>query len=182
MHVQIVYLCKFMHTICTCNSWKFHLKKYFTAVTIFPTHVQGISGTGSLRIGSSFLGAFSGGKPVFFPRPTWGNHNPIFTHAGNKIDNYTYYDPTTCGFNAEGCFNDLKNNIPDGAVVMFHACAHNPTGVDPSAEQWKELSNICKQKGFTVYFDMAYQVCHFNISIFDQFYKKNNLNGKKSPN
>ena len=119
---------------------------------------QGISGTGSLRIGSAFLAAFSGGKTIYLPRPSWGNHNPIFTHAGNKIDGYSYYDPKTCGFNADGCFNDLKNNVPDGSVVLFHACAHNPTGVDPTAEQWKQLSEICKEKSFTVYFDMAYQV------------------------
>ena len=119
---------------------------------------QSISGTGSLRIGSSFLAKFSGGRPVYLPRPSWGNHNPIFTHAGNKIDSFTYYDAKTCGFDANGCFDDLKNKVPEGAVVLFHACAHNPTGVDPNAEQWKELSQICKDKNFVVYFDMAYQV------------------------
>lgn len=119
---------------------------------------QSISGTGSLRIGSSFLAKFSGGRPVYLPRPSWGNHNPIFTHAGNKIDSFTYYDSKTCGFDAAGCFDDLKNKVPEGAVVLFHACAHNPTGVDPNEEQWKELSQICKDKNFVVYFDMAYQV------------------------
>jgi len=118
---------------------------------------QSISGTGSLRIGSSFLAKFSGGRPVYLPRPSWGNHNPIFTHAGNKIDSFTYYDAKTCGFDAAGCFDDLKNKVPEGAVVLFHACAHNPTGVDPNEEQWKELSQICKDKNFVVYFDMAYQ-------------------------
>jgi len=119
--------------------------------------VQGISGTGSLRIGSSFLAKFSGGKTIYLPRPSWGNHNPIFMHAGNKIDSFSYYDSSTCGFDSQGCFDDLKNKVPDGACVLFHACAHNPTGVDPTPEQWKELSQICKDKNFLVYFDMAYQ-------------------------
>ena len=120
--------------------------------------VQTISGTGSLRIGSEYLAKFSGGKPIYMPTPTWGNHHPIFKNPGNDIAAFAYYDPTTCGFDAEGCFNDLKNNVPDGACVVFHACAHNPTGVDPTPEQWNELSAICKEKNFLVYFDMAYQV------------------------
>jgi len=118
---------------------------------------QAISGTGALRIGSAYLNAFSGGRTVFLPRPSWGNHNPIFTHGGNKIDNFAYYDGSTCGFDAAGCYDELRNKVPKGAVVVFHACAHNPTGVDPLAEQWKELSAICKEKEFLVFFDMAYQ-------------------------
>merc|ERR1712227_942937 len=119
---------------------------------------QGISGTGALRIGSAFLAKFSGGRPVYLPKPSWGNHTPIFAHAGNQLGGFTYYDPSTCGFDAEGCYNDLRNNVPEGAVVVFHACAHNPTGVDPLPEQWTELSKICKEKNFLVFFDMAYQV------------------------
>jgi len=118
---------------------------------------QAISGTGALRIGSAYLNAFSGGKTVFLPRPSWGNHNPIFTHGGNKIDNFAYYDAGTCGFDAAGCYDELRNKVPNGSVVVFHACAHNPTGVDPLPEQWKELSAICKEKEFLVFFDMAYQ-------------------------
>jgi aspartate aminotransferase len=45
----------------------------------------------------------------------------------------------------------------DGSVFMFHACAHNPTGVDPTIEQWKEISALCKTKGHSVFMDSAYQ-------------------------
>ena len=48
-------------------------------------------------------------------------------------------------------------NIPEKSVILLHACAHNPTGVDPKPEQWKELSQLIKQKNLYVYFDMAYQ-------------------------
>jgi aspartate/tyrosine/aromatic aminotransferase len=51
---------------------------------------------------------------------------------------------------------DLKN-APSGAVVLLHACAHNPTGVDPSLEQWKQLSGVCKEKELLCFFDSAYQ-------------------------
>jgi aspartate aminotransferase len=44
-------------------------------------------------------------------------------------------------------------------VVLLHACAHNPTGVDPTPEQWKEISSVMKDKQLFPFFDMAYQVC-----------------------
>ena len=47
--------------------------------------------------------------------------------------------------------------IPEGSVIMLHACAHNPTGVDPTPEQWKEMSAVIKQRGLLPFFDMAYQ-------------------------
>lgn len=67
-----------------------------------------------------------------------------------------YYDEKTCGFNAAGFFDDL-NKIPSNSVVLLHACAHNPTGVDPSKEQWKEISSVIKKKKLFPFFDMAYQ-------------------------
>ena len=47
--------------------------------------------------------------------------------------------------------------MPEKSVILLHACAHNPTGVDPKPEQWKELSKIIKDKNIYVFFDMAYQ-------------------------
>jgi aspartate aminotransferase len=123
------------------------------------TTVQGISGTGALRVGAEFLSKFfpfPGEKEIYLPTPSWGNHTPIFGHADITPKKYTYYQPETCGFNFDGCVEDLKN-IPEGSVVLFHACAHNPTGVDPLPEQWDTLSAVCKDKNFLPFFDMAYQ-------------------------
>ena len=69
---------------------------------------------------------------------------------------YEYYDPSTYGLNWEGMKADLEA-MDEGDVVMFHACAHNPTGVDPKPEHWTALSAICKEKGLFPVFDMAYQ-------------------------
>lgn len=118
--------------------------------------VQTISGTGSLRIGASFLSKFMESKVIWLPTPSWGNHKPIFNHAGVETKNYRYYNPDTCGFDAAGAMDDL-NKLPEGSVVLFHACAHNPTGVDPSFENWKEMSDICKKRNLLPFFDMAYQ-------------------------
>ena len=47
--------------------------------------------------------------------------------------------------------------MPEKSIVLFHACAHNPTGIDPTQEQWKEISDIAKEKSLFPFFDMAYQ-------------------------
>jgi len=118
---------------------------------------QAISGTGALRIGSAFFGKFwSGAKEIYVPAPTWGNHVPIFKHVGMDVKTYRYYDKATCGFDFAGAMEDLKN-MPAGSLVMLHACAHNPTGVDPKDDQWNEMSALIKEKGHFPFFDMAYQ-------------------------
>jgi len=119
--------------------------------------IQGISGTGSLRVGTEFLSKwFPGNKTVYLPKPSWGNHTPIIKHAGMNVGAYRYYDSNTCGLDFAGAVEDIKN-IPEGSIIMLHACAHNPTGVDPTPEQWKELSHIVKEKKLLPFFDMAYQ-------------------------
>eukprot|EP00096_Caligus_rogercresseyi_P000224 TRINITY_DN105_c0_g1_i1.p1 TRINITY_DN105_c0_g1~~TRINITY_DN105_c0_g1_i1.p1 ORF type:complete len:427 (-),score=114.29 TRINITY_DN105_c0_g1_i1:81-1361(-) len=118
---------------------------------------QAISGTGALRIGAAYLSKwFPGNKTVYLPKPSWGNHTPIFKHCGMEVGGYRYYDPKTCGFDFEGTCEDIKA-IPEKSVILLHACAHNPTGVDPKPEQWKELSALIKKKNLYVFFDMAYQ-------------------------
>lgn len=118
--------------------------------------VQSISGTGALRIGGAFLAAFSGQQHIWLPTPTWGNHKPIFTHSGLTVHEYRYYDPKTCGFDANGCLADL-DKIPAGHTVLLHACAHNPTGVDPSPEQWRQIASVLERRQLVPFFDFAYQ-------------------------
>lgn len=121
---------------------------------------QSLSGTGALRLASGFLARFrpvsGGAPPVLVPNPTWGNHYPIFEHAGHKVETYRYWDQKTLGLDLKGLLEDLKNK-PTGSIVLLHACAHNPTGVDPTLDQWKEISKVCKDKNHFVIFDNAYQ-------------------------
>jgi aspartate aminotransferase len=120
---------------------------------------QSISGTGALRLGGVFLNRFfegSGGKNIYLPTPTWGNHIPIFRDSGLQVIQYKYFDKKTNGLDFRGMMNDLES-IPDESVVLFHACAHNPTGVDPTREQWIEISDLVLKKNLTPFFDMAYQ-------------------------
>eukprot|EP01132_Coremiostelium_polycephalum_P007543 gene7543-9274_t len=118
--------------------------------------IQTLSGTGALRVAAEFLNRFLPNTTCYVPNPTWGNHNVIFGDSGVPVKSYSYYDPKTCGLNFEGMYNDIKA-APKGSIILLHACAHNPTGVDPSTEQWKKLSQVCKEQEHFVLFDFAYQ-------------------------
>lgn len=118
---------------------------------------QAISGTGALRIGGEFLARFyPGSKSIYIPTPSWANHNAVFNHSGLKVEKYRYYNKDTIGLDFEGMIEDIKG-MPKGSIVLFHACAHNPTGVDPTQEQWMAISDAVKQSGHYPFFDMAYQ-------------------------
>ena len=120
---------------------------------------QAISGTGALRVAADFIARFypfEGEKQIFVPKPTWGNHVPIFEDAGVKIKYYSYYNPDNCGLNFDAMVADIKA-MPKGSIVMLHACAHNPTGVDPTEAQWRELCDLVNECGHYPFFDSAYQ-------------------------
>lgn len=119
--------------------------------------IQAISGTGSLRLGSAFLLKHHSVKTVYLSKPTWGNHRAILTDAGFKdIREYRYYKPESRGLDYEGMLADLSA-APEGSVVVLHACAHNPTGVDPSREQWRGIVATIKKRSLFPFFDSAYQ-------------------------
>lgn len=46
---------------------------------------------------------------------------------------------------------------PQGSFFLLHACAHNPTGVDPTPDQWRQISKVMLEKGHFPFFDSAYQ-------------------------
>jgi aspartate aminotransferase len=118
---------------------------------------QSISGTGALRIGGAFLERFyPGDKTIYIPNPSWANHAAVFKDSGLKVEKYRYYNPDTIGLDFDGLIADIKA-FPKGSIVLLHACAHNPTGVDPTEDQWKAISAAVKEGGHFPFFDMAYQ-------------------------
>lgn len=117
--------------------------------------VQSLSGTGGLRVFGEFLRKF-GHTEILVPNPTWGNHKAIFTNAGLDVKHYRYYDPASSSLDFAGLLEDLSA-VPEGTVVLLHACAHNPTGMDPTPEQWREISDVVSRRGLFPFFDCAYQ-------------------------
>lgn len=124
--------------------------------------VQTISGTGANHLGAVFLSKFynfekaGGRKEIYISNPTWANHKAIFNSVGIKPVDYPWYDAKTVGLDFNGLTRTLRD-APDGSVFLLHACAHNPTGVDPTKEQWQQIADVFESKGHFAFFDCAYQ-------------------------
>ncbi|CAG2180702.1 unnamed protein product, partial [Oppiella nova] len=119
--------------------------------------VQGLGGTGSLRIGAIFLYEFlSHSKRVYIPEQTWSAHNQVFSHSGFQVNHYRYWDSRTLTLDFEGLIQDMEN-MAEYSVVVLHAIAHNPTGVDPTLDQWKQMIDIMKRRNLFAFLDCAYQ-------------------------
>ncbi|PSR94084.1 hypothetical protein PHLCEN_2v4512 [Hermanssonia centrifuga] len=121
--------------------------------------VQTISGTGANHLGALFLSRFyhfNGEKKAHISDPTWINHFAIFRNVGIEAVTYPYYDPQTIGL-AFHPLLDTLDTLPDRSAILLHACAHNPTGVDPTREQWGQICDVFLKKGHYAFFDCAYQ-------------------------
>lgn len=118
---------------------------------------QSISGTGALRIGGEFLAKhYPNAKKIYIPTPSWANHKAVFADSGLEVVQYRYYNKDTIGLDFDGMLADIKA-APENSIVLLHACAHNPTGIDPTEAQWKQISEAMKERSHYTFFDMAYQ-------------------------
>ncbi|KAI5640706.1 aminotransferase class I and II domain-containing protein [Phthorimaea operculella] len=106
--------------------------------------------------GFDLKGALEDIHVVHMSTPTWGNHPQICNMIGLKHEKYRYYDPKTNGFDLKGALEDI-HKMPEGSIILLHACAHNPTGVDPNIKEWEQLSEAIKARNLFPFFDMAYQ-------------------------
>lgn len=118
--------------------------------------VQSLSGTGSLRLAAAFIQRYLPGVKVLISSPTWGNHKNILNDAGVPWSEYRYFDPKTVGLDFDGMIADIKN-APMGSIILLHGCAHNPTGIDPTPEQWDIIADVIQEKCHLAFFDVAYQ-------------------------
>ncbi|WP_223547797.1 amino acid aminotransferase [Pseudomonas sp. A-B-19] len=117
---------------------------------------QAVGGTGALKIGADFLKQLLPNAVVAISDPSWENHRALFETAGFPVQNYRYYDAATHDVNRTGMLEDL-NALPNGSIIVLHACCHNPTGVDLSPADWKNVLEVVKAKGHVPFLDMAYQ-------------------------
>ena len=118
--------------------------------------VQGIGGTGGLKIGADFLKKLNPQAKVLISDPSWENHRALFTSAGFAVESYRYYDAKNRGVDFAGMLADLHAAAP-GTIILLHACCHNPTGYDITAAQWEQVIAAIQAKSLVPFLDMAYQ-------------------------
>ena len=119
--------------------------------------VQSIGGTGPLRLGAEFLKQQLGCNSARYSDPTWINHRDIFLKSGfTDVLSYPYWDYENKRFDFDGLINCMKS-CPEQTVFILHAQAHNPTGTDPSQDQWKTICQVMKERRLIPFFDCAYQ-------------------------
>jgi aromatic-amino-acid transaminase len=118
--------------------------------------VQTLGGTGGLKVGGDFLRRVNPGAELYISDPSWENHRAIFEYAGFTVKTYPYYDPATNGLKFDAMLAAL-GQLPAGAIVLLHACCHNPTGVDLTAAQWEKVITVVNQRKLVPFLDIAYQ-------------------------
>lgn len=118
--------------------------------------VQTLGGTGALKIGADFLKSLSPNANVLISSPSWENHRALFENSGFPVYTYPYYDMSNRCLEFLGMVNTLKEALP-GTIVVLHACCHNPTGIDPTPEQWRQIVDIIKEQRLVPFLDIAYQ-------------------------
>ena len=113
-------------------------------------------GTGALRVAGDFIKRCNPNAVLWVSDPTWANHTGLFEAAGITVKTYPYYDYDTKSLKFDEMLSALAQIGPND-VVLFHACCHNPSGMDLTTEQWDKVVALTKEQGFTPLIDMAYQ-------------------------
>ncbi|MGY8905561.1 MAG: amino acid aminotransferase [Burkholderiales bacterium] len=125
--------------------------------------VQGLGGTGGLKLGADFLRHLNPKAAVLISDPSWENHRALFTQAGFEVQTYPYYDAASKGVNFAGLLGALEAAAP-GTIVVLHACCHNPTGYDITPAQWDQVVATVKARQLVAFLDMAYQGFGYGIA------------------
>ena len=118
--------------------------------------VQSLGGTGGLKVGADFIRRVNPNAELWISDPSWENHRAVFEAAGFKVHTYPYYDAATHGVKFDAMIEALRK-LPAGSVVVLHACCHNPTGVDLTADQWTAVIKTVNEHGLVPFLDIAYQ-------------------------
>ncbi len=118
--------------------------------------LQTPGGTGALRVAADLLKRKFPNARVWHSRPTWANHPSVFQAADRLVDSYAYMDAAQTGLDFDSMLAGLRK-IPPGDVVLLHACCHNPTGIDPALDQWRQIADVIAERNLLPLVDFAYQ-------------------------
>jgi aspartate/tyrosine/aromatic aminotransferase len=126
--------------------------------------IQTPGGSGSLRVAAGLLLRARADAAVWVSEPTWNNHAPLLGGAGLTLKPYAYYDAESHSIRIDEMLSTLRS-APKGDVVLLHACCHNPSGLDPSQDQWREIADVVLERELLPFIDMAYQGFAQNLDV-----------------
>ncbi|RZF31648.1 aspartate/tyrosine/aromatic aminotransferase [Paraburkholderia sp. UYCP14C] len=118
--------------------------------------LQTVGGSGAIRLGADLLKRYFPDSAIWVSDPSWDNQGVLFSAAGLEVHTYPYYDPLTNGIRFDEMIATLSG-LAAGSIVLLQPCCHNPTGIDPSREQWLAITELCAKRGLIPFLDMAYQ-------------------------
>jgi aspartate/tyrosine/aromatic aminotransferase len=118
--------------------------------------IQTPGGSGSLRVAAALLLRAREGATVWASEPTWANHVPLLGGAGLRLKSYPYYDTQNHVIHIDAMLDALRT-VPKGDIVLLHACCHNPSGLDPSDEEWHAIADVIVERELVPFLDSAYQ-------------------------
>ncbi|MEO8495442.1 MAG: amino acid aminotransferase [Planctomycetota bacterium] len=118
--------------------------------------LQTPGGTGALRVAADFLKQKLPAAGIWISKPTWANHPSIFQAADRRVETYPYINASGTGLDFDAMLTSL-NQIPSGDVVLLHGCCHNPTGIDPTPDQWRQIADVVHSRQLLPLIDFAYQ-------------------------
>lgn len=118
-------------------------------------HVQTVGGGSALRVAGDLLYRLGGQRKVYVSDPTWPNHHQVFAASGHKVETYPYFDRLANKFLFNAWLKKMET-MEVGSAIVLHVCCHNPTGIDPTYEEWKEISKLVEERQLVPIFDMAY--------------------------
>lgn len=118
--------------------------------------IQAPGGSGSLRVAAGLLLRARDAVTVWASEPTWANHAPLLGGAGLELRPYPYYDSAENVIRIDAMIDALRA-APQGDVVLLHACCHNPSGLDPSDEEWRGIIDAIAERELLPFIDIAYQ-------------------------
>ncbi len=118
--------------------------------------LQAPGGSGSLRVAASLILRARPDATLWVGDPTWANHVPLLGGAGLTLKTHPYYDTERHVIRLDAMLDALRS-VPKGDMVLLHACCHNPSGLDPTEEQWREIAQVLVERDLVPFIDMAYQ-------------------------
>ncbi len=118
--------------------------------------IQTPGGSGSLRVAAGMILRARPGATLWVSTPTWANHEPLLGGAGLELKSYPYYDTANHVIEIDAMLDTLRA-APRGDLVLLHACCHNPSGLDPTEDEWRRIAEVIVEAGLVPFIDMAYQ-------------------------